>query len=83
MALALVEGAEGPRVLYRAATPRVSGGVFLSTVSGQELHVRLPSKSELILVAGPGVGVATLTWISADRTRTETTTLKRIPPAQP
>ena len=83
VAFALVDGTDGSvNVLYRAATPRVSGGMFLSTVSGQEVHVRLPSKAEIIVVPGPD-GAATLTWISADRTRTEKTTLKRAFPVQP
>jgi hypothetical protein len=83
VAFALVDGTDGGlNVLYRAATPRVSGGIFLSTVSGQEVHVRLPSKAEIIVVPHPD-GAATLTWISADRTRTEKTTLKRASPVQP
>ena len=83
VAFALVGGSEvDPGVLYRAATPRVSGGMFSPTVSGPEVHVRLPSKAEIIVTPGPGEA-ATLTWISADRTRTEKTTLKRVSPGDP
>jgi hypothetical protein len=56
--------------------------MFSPTVSGPEVHVRLPSKAEIIVTPGPG-GAATLTWISADRTRTEKTTLKRVSPGDP
>jgi hypothetical protein len=79
VSFALVGGADaGLGVLYRVATPRVSGGVFSPTLSGKEVRVRLPSKSEILIVPG-SEGTAILTWTSADRSRTETTTLRRAP----
>ena len=56
--------AGGPRLLYRAATPRVGGGLYAVRVEGGQLRAAL-SGPAVVLAPGPG-GRLDLTWTSAD-----------------
>ncbi|MBI2527780.1 MAG: hypothetical protein HYV93_17575 [Candidatus Rokubacteria bacterium] len=72
------------RVLYRAATPRVSGRAYAGRVEGGELRARLgsaPAASIAVRPAADGAG-AELVWTSADGGRTLHATLTRAGPVE-
>jgi pimeloyl-ACP methyl ester carboxylesterase len=60
---ALVEGVT-PRILYRAASPSVSGAVREATVSAAGVSAVLSNKARVDVMPGPGG--PTLTWTAAD-----------------
>lgn len=72
---ALVDG-RAPRVLYRAATPAVSGGVRDAVVSDGAVSALLSNRARIVVTPGPGGPV--ITWTPASGGKPLTTTLKPV-----
>ncbi len=83
--LGLLEpGGARPRILYRAATPRVSGRIYAGRVEEGELRARLGSATAATIAVRPAAdgAAAELVWTSADGGRTLRATLTRAGPVE-
>ena len=76
--LGMVERGGIPRLLYRAATPRISAGVYEFRAAGGALHAVLGKGTSPTIVVKPGADrTAELIWTSADAKRNLTASLAR------
>jgi hypothetical protein len=76
--LGLVDEAGAPRLLYRAATPRIFAGVFEYSIAGGAVHAALGSRTSASVTLRPGAsGTAELAWTAAGGSRTLRATLSR------